>query len=82
MDFMEYVAALSLVLKGEVQQKLRWYFKLYDVDGSGCINRDELLLIIKVSMGFTAITEGEPSPADRVDAYDTRDALCLGHPVS
>ncbi|KAK0137828.1 Guanylyl cyclase-activating protein 1 [Merluccius polli] len=46
-DFMEYVAALSLVLKGEVQQKLRWYFKLYDVDGSGCIDRDELLLIIK-----------------------------------
>ncbi|XP_029991337.1 guanylyl cyclase-activating protein 1 [Sphaeramia orbicularis] len=46
-DFMEYVAALSLVLKGEVQQKLRWYFKLYDIDGSGCIDRDELLLIIK-----------------------------------
>ncbi|XP_061909819.1 guanylyl cyclase-activating protein 1 isoform X3 [Entelurus aequoreus] len=46
-DFMEYVAALSLVLKGEVHQKLRWYFKLYDLDGSGCIDRDELLLIIK-----------------------------------
>ncbi|XP_049894305.1 guanylyl cyclase-activating protein 1 [Epinephelus moara] len=46
-DFMEYVAALSLVLKGGVQQKLRWYFKLYDIDGSGCIDRDELLLIIK-----------------------------------
>ncbi|KAJ3603058.1 hypothetical protein NHX12_030802 [Muraenolepis orangiensis] len=46
-DFMEYIAALSLVLKGEVQQKLRWYFKLYDVDGSGCIDRDELLFIIK-----------------------------------
>lgn len=49
MDFMEYVAALSLVLKAGVQQKLRWYFKLYDIDGSGCIDRDELLLIIKVS---------------------------------
>ncbi|TWW62125.1 guanylyl cyclase-activating protein 1-like [Takifugu flavidus] len=46
-DFMEYVAALSLVLKAGVQQKLRWYFKLYDIDGSGCIDRDELLLIIK-----------------------------------
>ncbi|XP_034389143.1 guanylyl cyclase-activating protein 1 [Cyclopterus lumpus] len=45
-DFMEYVAALSLVLKG-VQQKLRWYFKLYDVDRSGCIDREELLQIIK-----------------------------------
>ncbi len=45
---MEYVAALSLVLKGGVQQKLRWYFKLFDVDGSGCIDREELLLIFKV----------------------------------
>ncbi|XP_004462886.1 guanylyl cyclase-activating protein 1 [Dasypus novemcinctus] len=47
MDFMEYVAALSLVLKGKVEQKLRWYFKLYDVDGNGCIDRDELLTIIR-----------------------------------
>nr|AYD91295.1 guanylyl cyclase-activating protein [Eptatretus cirrhatus] len=45
-DFMEYVAALSLVLKGTVEQKLRWYFKLYDVDGNGCIDRQELLQII------------------------------------
>uniref|UniRef100_A0A671R0B8 Guanylyl cyclase-activating protein 1 n=1 Tax=Sinocyclocheilus anshuiensis TaxID=1608454 RepID=A0A671R0B8_9TELE len=43
-DFMEYVAALSLVLKGGVQQKLRWYFKLFDVDGSSCIDREELLM--------------------------------------
>ncbi|KAJ8258786.1 hypothetical protein COCON_G00177980 [Conger conger] len=46
-DFMEYVAALSLVLKAGVEKKLRWYFKLYDVDGNGCIDRDELLVIIK-----------------------------------
>lgn len=50
-DFMEYVAALSLVLKGKVEQKLRWYFKLYDVDGNGCIDRDELLTIIRVTAG-------------------------------
>lgn len=48
---MEYVAALSLVLKGKVDQKLRWYFKLYDVDGNGCIDRDELLTIIRVTPG-------------------------------
>lgn len=48
---MEYVAALSLVLKGKVEQKLRWYFKLYDVDGNGCIDRDELLTIIRVTPG-------------------------------
>ncbi|XP_020782183.1 guanylyl cyclase-activating protein 1 [Boleophthalmus pectinirostris] len=46
-DFMEYVAALSLVMRGKMEHKLRWYFKLYDVDGNGCIDRHELLNIIK-----------------------------------
>lgn len=52
-DFMEYVAALSLVMRGKLEHKLRWYFKLYDVDGNGCIDRHELLNIIKV---YTVIT--------------------------
>lgn len=60
-DFMEYVAALSLVLKAGVQQKLRWYFKLYDIDGSGCIDRDELLLIIKVSIRLKGLGRHPPS---------------------
>uniref|UniRef100_A0A8C9N2A0 EF-hand domain-containing protein n=1 Tax=Serinus canaria TaxID=9135 RepID=A0A8C9N2A0_SERCA len=54
-DFMEYVAALSLVLRGKMEQKLRWYFKLYDVDGNGCIDRHELLNIIKVNLQGSAI---------------------------
>ncbi|XP_051979470.1 guanylyl cyclase-activating protein 1-like [Xyrauchen texanus] len=62
-DFMEYVAALSLVLKGGVQQKLRWYFKLYDVDGSGCIDREELLLIFKAIRAINGI-EQEMSAED------------------
>ncbi|KAM3877824.1 guanylyl cyclase-activating protein 1-like [Diretmus argenteus] len=62
-DFMEYVAALSLVMKGEVQQKLRWYFKLYDVDGSGCIDRDELLLIIKSIRAINGV-DYDMSPED------------------
>uniref|UniRef100_A0A8C9XLH4 Guanylyl cyclase-activating protein 1 n=1 Tax=Sander lucioperca TaxID=283035 RepID=A0A8C9XLH4_SANLU len=54
-DFIEYVAALSLVLKGGVKQKLRWYFKLYDIDGSGSIDREELLQIIKRSHPYSSI---------------------------
>lgn len=60
-DFMEYVAALSLVLKGKVEQKLRWYFKLYDVDGNGCIDRDELLTIIRVTPGAEGRAGAGPS---------------------
>lgn len=64
---MEYVAALSLVLKGKVDQKLRWYFKLYDVDGNGCIDRAELLNIIKVSgLSFSIpATDGHWVQGDR-----------------
>nr|AYD91298.1 guanylyl cyclase-activating protein 1-Y [Geotria australis] len=46
-DFMEFVAALSLVLRGKIEQKLRWYFKLYDTDGNGCIDKQEFYNIIR-----------------------------------
>ncbi|XP_073792440.1 guanylate cyclase activator 1Ab.1 isoform X2 [Danio rerio] len=65
-DFMEYVAALSLVLKGGVQQKLRWYFKLFDMDGSGCIDKDELLLIFKAVQAING-AEPEISAEDLAD---------------
>uniref|UniRef100_A0A4W5R0P9 EF-hand domain-containing protein n=1 Tax=Hucho hucho TaxID=62062 RepID=A0A4W5R0P9_9TELE len=35
LDFMEYVAAVHLVLRGKLEDRLRWSFKLYDRDGNG-----------------------------------------------
>lgn len=61
-DFMEYVAALSLVMRGKMEHKLRWYFKLYDVDGNGCIDRHELLNIIKVRLQPTPPLPLRPPP--------------------
>ncbi|XP_013907402.1 PREDICTED: guanylyl cyclase-activating protein 2 [Thamnophis sirtalis] len=46
-DFLEYVAALNLVLRGKLEHKLKWTFKIYDKDGNGCIERPELLEIIE-----------------------------------
>lgn len=45
---MEYIAAISLLLKGEINQKLKWYFKLFDQDGNGKIDREELETIFSV----------------------------------
>uniref|UniRef100_A0A8C4RJX1 Guanylate cyclase activator 1Aa n=1 Tax=Erpetoichthys calabaricus TaxID=27687 RepID=A0A8C4RJX1_ERPCA len=59
-DFMEYIAALSLVLRGKMEQKLRWYFKLYDVDGNGCIDRHELLNIIKAIQAINGTEQQVP----------------------
>ncbi|XP_024859319.1 guanylyl cyclase-activating protein 3, partial [Kryptolebias marmoratus] len=50
-DFVEYIAAVSLLLKGEINQKLKWYFKLFDQDGNGKIDKEELETI------FTAIQD-------------------------
>ena len=48
-DFLEFIAAINLVIRGKIDQKLKWYFKLYDADGNGCIDKKELLSIFTVS---------------------------------
>lgn len=54
-DFVEYIAGISLLLKGEINQKLKWYFKLFDQDGNGKIDKDELETIFKVEYAFSEI---------------------------
>ncbi|XP_076144116.1 guanylyl cyclase-activating protein 2-like [Alosa pseudoharengus] len=48
MDFIEYVAALHLVLRGKLEDKLRWSFKVFDSDENGRLDRQELKRIIKI----------------------------------
>ncbi|XP_063327208.1 guanylyl cyclase-activating protein 2-like [Pelmatolapia mariae] len=45
-DFLEFVAALNLVFRGDLEHKLRWSFKVYDKDGNGYVDRNELRSII------------------------------------
>lgn len=48
MDFIEYVAALNLVLRGRLEDKLKWSFKVFDNDDNGRLDRHELRIIIRV----------------------------------
>lgn len=48
MDFLEYVAAINLVLRGKLEDKLRWSFKVFDSDDNGQLDRNELRKIVKV----------------------------------
>ncbi|XP_013782821.2 Kv channel-interacting protein 4-like, partial [Limulus polyphemus] len=44
--FNDLVAGLSILSRGTVQEKLRWVFNLYDINGDGYITKDELSRII------------------------------------
>ncbi|XP_068596509.1 guanylyl cyclase-activating protein 2-like [Brachionichthys hirsutus] len=46
LDFLEFVAALNLVFRGNLEHKLRWSFKVYDKDNNGFVDKDELRSII------------------------------------
>lgn len=48
MEFIEYVAALNLVLRGRLEDKLKWSFKVFDNDDNGRLDRHELRIIIRV----------------------------------
>lgn len=58
--FQDLLVTLSTLLRGSIYEKLRWTFKLYDINGDGCITRGELGEVV------TAVHElmGRKHPAE------------------
>lgn len=45
-SFEDFVTGLSVSLYGSREEKMKWAFKLYDLDGDGWITREELATVV------------------------------------
>ncbi|XP_022098786.1 uncharacterized protein LOC110983661 [Acanthaster planci] len=52
-DFEEFVRGLSILIKGTPEEKVRYAFEGYDLDGAGCVSRDNLRKMFKAYFYIT-----------------------------
>lgn len=71
--FKEFIRAISITTKGNIDEKLNWAFGLYDLDNDGFVTRSEMLDIVTaiyVLHGKAGPSEADAStdnPRKRVD---------------
>ncbi|KAI9208655.1 putative FRQ1-regulator of phosphatidylinositol-4-OH kinase [Polychytrium aggregatum] len=69
-DFKEFLTALSITSKGQMDEKLQWAFRLYDQNNDGYISYDEMLVVVgsiyKMMGGVTKLSSEEDTPEKRV----------------
>ncbi|XP_019515561.1 PREDICTED: calsenilin isoform X1 [Hipposideros armiger] len=71
--FEDFVVGLSILLRGTVQEKLKWAFNLYDINKDGYITKEEMLAIMKSiydMMGrYTYPLLREEAPLEHVERF-------------
>ncbi|SCZ90208.1 BZ3500_MvSof-1268-A1-R1_Chr1-3g01840 [Microbotryum saponariae] len=70
-DFREFICALSITSRGQLDEKLQWAFQLYDINSDGTITYDEMLKIVTAIYDMTGemvkLPPDEDTPTKRVD---------------
>lgn len=71
----DLLITLSTLLRGSIYEKLRWTFKLYDINGDGCITKGELGEVVNAVhelMGRKHPADEERKAKDQLDRVFTK----------
>lgn len=49
-DFSEFVIGLALLFKGDIEQKLEFFFDVFDLDGNGTLTIDEIEHLVRANI--------------------------------
>lgn len=74
-DFQEFVVGLFVSSSQDMDKKLNWAFRVYDINGDGYITKDEMSKIITVSMYF--ISERLASDTRTSSMLSDRQLYCI-----
>lgn len=94
-DFREFITGLSVLSeRGSLDEKLEFSFRIYDMDGDGCITREEIRKLLRASLVDAALDVSEAQLEQLVEAtfreadinrdgkisFDEYRAMVLKHP--
>lgn len=72
-DFKEFIIALSITLRGTLDQRLQWTFKMYDYQRQGIINYQQVLTVIKAVYKMVGpmveLPKDEATPEARAEKF-------------